>query len=113
VVVGGSHLRVIAGRTVQLDAVPGDPWEFQALCVDAFVASWHARGFSPVTIENDTGLLERVLDALGRPVPRQVVGRDSSVSKVGMVGSARPRWTSSGRFQAIASCGRSVLYSTR
>lgn len=64
---GGSHLRVIAGRTVQLDAVPGDPWEFQALCVDAFVASWHARGFSPVTIENDTGLLERVLDALGRP----------------------------------------------
>ena len=36
-------------------------------------------------------------------VPRQVVGRISSVSKVGVVGSARPRCTSSGRFQAIAS----------
>ena len=35
--------------------------------MDAFVASWRARGFSPVTIENDTGLLERVLAALGRP----------------------------------------------
>ncbi|BDZ62691.1 GDP-mannose 4,6-dehydratase [Demequina sediminis] len=36
-------------------------------------------------------------------VPRQVVGRISSVSKVGMVGSASPWWTSAGRFQAIAS----------
>ncbi|WP_082098963.1 helix-turn-helix domain-containing protein [Demequina iriomotensis] len=36
-------------------------------------------------------------------VPRQVVGRISSVSKVGMVGSASPRWTSAGLFQAIAS----------
>lgn len=36
-------------------------------------------------------------------VPRQVVGRISSVSKVGMAGSARPRCTSSGRFQEIAS----------
>ncbi|NLH71274.1 MAG: site-specific integrase [Brooklawnia sp.] len=36
-------------------------------------------------------------------VPRQVVGRISSCSKVGMVALARPRWTSKGRFQAIAS----------
>ncbi|WP_409048680.1 FAD-dependent oxidoreductase [Microbacterium sp. HA-8] len=36
-------------------------------------------------------------------VPRQVVGRDSSISKLGMVGSARPMCTSIGRFQAIAS----------
>lgn len=35
-------------------------------------------------------------------VPRQVVGRISSLSKVGMVGSASPRCTSIGRFQAIA-----------
>jgi integrase/recombinase XerD len=35
--------------------------------VDAFVASWRARGFSQVTIDNDTGLLERTLAALGRP----------------------------------------------
>ncbi|BDZ62366.1 hypothetical protein Lsed01_00971 [Demequina sediminis] len=36
-------------------------------------------------------------------VPRQVVGRISSASKVGMVGSASPWWTSAGLFQAIAS----------
>jgi len=36
-------------------------------------------------------------------VPRQGVGRISSRSKLGMVGSARPRCTSVGRFQAIAS----------
>nr|WP_240929306.1 tyrosine-type recombinase/integrase [Streptomyces coryli] len=44
-----------------------DPWQFQAACVDAFVASWRVRGFSPVTIDNDIGLLERTLKALGRP----------------------------------------------
>ena len=43
------------------------------------------------------------------PVPRQVVGRVSSISKLGMVGLASPRWTSAGRFQAIASCGRTWL----
>ena len=31
------------------------------------MASWRARGFSPVTIDNDIGLLERTLKALGRP----------------------------------------------
>ena len=49
----------------------------------------------------------------GSFVPRQVVGRISSLSKLGMVGSARPRWTSRGRFQAIASWGRTSLYSVR
>lgn len=44
-----------------------DPWQFQTACVDAFVASWRARGFSPVTIDNDIGQLERTLKALGRP----------------------------------------------
>jgi hypothetical protein len=38
-----------------------------------------------------------------RSVPRQVVGRISLVSNVGVVGSARPRCTSLGRFQAMAS----------
>jgi integrase/recombinase XerD len=47
--------------------VPADPWRFQAECVDAYVLSWVARGFSPVTIDNDTGVLERMLAALGRP----------------------------------------------
>ena len=46
--------------------------------------------------------------AVGLPpcVARQVVGRKSSLSKLGMVGSARPVWTSAGRFQEIASWGR-------
>lgn len=61
-------LRVVAGG-VQLAVEPGalDPVVFQADCVAAYVASWTARGFSPVTIENATGLLDRTLDLLGRP----------------------------------------------
>jgi transposase InsO family protein len=51
--------------------------------------------------------------ALNRTVPRQESGRISARSKVGMVGLARPRCTSSGRFQDSASCGRIVLNSTR
>ena len=63
----GPGLRVIEGRAVHSEVVTRDPVAFQASCVDAFVASWTARGFSPVTIENDTALLERMLTALGRP----------------------------------------------
>ena len=44
-----------------------DPAGFQAACVEAYLASWTARGFSPVTIENDSGVLDRVLTLLGRP----------------------------------------------
>ena len=36
-------------------------------CVEEYWASCTARGFSPVTIENDSGVLERVLALLGRP----------------------------------------------
>lgn len=46
-------------------------------------------------------------------VPRQIVGRISSLSKLGMVGSARPMWTPIDRFQAMASRGRISLYSMR
>lgn len=63
----GRHLQVIDGRAVQPELVPADPFQFQTACVDAFVLSWRARGYSPVTIENDTALLERMLTALGRP----------------------------------------------
>jgi site-specific recombinase XerD/DNA-binding Xre family transcriptional regulator len=61
-------LRVIEGS---LAAVKGpataDPQRFQEECVEAYLASWVARGFSPVTIENDSGVLERILALLGRP----------------------------------------------
>jgi hypothetical protein len=60
-------LRLIPGGAVAVDPVVADPVVFQRECVDAFVASWRARGFSPVTIDNDVGLLERALVALGRP----------------------------------------------
>lgn len=59
-------LRVISGSA----AVPASPLDadaFQAACVDAFVASWSARGFSPVTIENGIGVLDRFLELLAKP----------------------------------------------
>ncbi|WP_060894348.1 site-specific integrase [Streptomyces mirabilis] len=62
-----ARLQVIAGGAVPQGPLTTDPWQFQTMCVDAFVASWRARGFSPVTIDNDIGLLERTLTALGRP----------------------------------------------
>ena len=65
--VSEARLRVIAGSEVPAEPVVRDPWQFQGQCVEAFVASWRARGFSPVTIENDVGLLERTLSLLGRP----------------------------------------------
>ncbi|UED84720.1 hypothetical protein [Streptomyces profundus] len=59
-------MQVIASGAVE-GPLSSDPWQFQAICVDAFVASWQARGFSPVTVDNDIGLLERTLTALGWP----------------------------------------------
>lgn len=46
-------------------------------------------------------------------VPCQACGRFSAVGKLGVVGSARLRCTSRGRFQDSASCGRIVLNSVR
>jgi integrase/recombinase XerD len=65
--VGARHLQVVGGAAIEVAALPADPMAFQAGCVEAFVASWSARGFSPVTIENDIGVLDRMLRALGRP----------------------------------------------
>ncbi|MFD8533660.1 tyrosine-type recombinase/integrase [Streptosporangium canum] len=61
-----SRLQIVQGGGIPQEPITTDPWQFQAECVEAFVASWRARGFSPVTIDNDTGLLERTLTALGR-----------------------------------------------
>ena len=63
---GRAGLRVISGAAA---ASPSelDGESFQAVCVDGFVASWTARGFSPVTIENGMGVLERFLDLLAVP----------------------------------------------
>lgn len=64
--VGGVRLRVIEGQVVPAAGVV-DPERFQAGCVEAFVASWTVRGFSTTTIDNDVGVLEWMLEALGRP----------------------------------------------
>ncbi|MEU8874527.1 hypothetical protein AB0D24_25970 [Streptomyces javensis] len=60
-----ARFQVIAGGAVPKERLATDPWQFQAACVEAFVASWRARGFSPVTIDNDMSLLERTLAVLG------------------------------------------------
>lgn len=61
-------LRVVTGVTEPLElSGPADPMVFQAECVAAYEASWVARGFSAVTIENESGLLQRALSLLGRP----------------------------------------------
>src|SRR6478735_5902548 len=62
-------LKVITGRPAigVVSPDPPSPAAFQAACVEAYLASWTARGFSPVTIENDAGVLDRVLGLLGRP----------------------------------------------
>jgi site-specific recombinase XerD len=60
-------LRLIPGGAAPVGSIPADPVVFQRECVDAFVASWWARGISSVTIDNDIGLLERALTALRRP----------------------------------------------
>jgi integrase/recombinase XerD len=65
--VGDGRLRVISGEVAPV-AETRDPQRFQAECVEAFVASWTARGFAESTIVNDVGVLGRMLAALGRPV---------------------------------------------
>jgi len=59
-------LRVVGGANV-VAASPLDAASFQAACVGGFVASWSARGFSPVTIENAEGVLDRFLTMLEIP----------------------------------------------
>jgi integrase/recombinase XerD len=61
-----ARLRLIEGHLPGV-GVPADPLAFQSGCVEAFVASWTARGFAASTIDNDIGVLERMLAALGRP----------------------------------------------
>ena len=61
-----ARLRLVEGLLVPAE-LPVDPLVFQSECMDAFVASWTARGFAVSTIGNDIGVLERMLTALGRP----------------------------------------------
>lgn len=86
-------LRVVEGGAVSAARLPTDPVRFQVECLDAFVRSWVARGFSPVTIANDTGVLERMLAALGKPVweasPEDVDRVVGSLASGGLAASTR------------------------
>ena len=86
-----SSLRVIPGQAATAHvSVPPDPAAFQAACVEAYLASWTARGFSPVTIENDTGVLDRVLALLGRPAWEVTVEDVDRVVGMLAAGGLRP-----------------------
>ncbi len=63
---GRAGLRVVQGAAVPAASVL-EPDAFEAACVDGFVGSWSARGFSPVFIENATAVLERFLGLLAVP----------------------------------------------
>lgn len=85
-------LRLVGGGAAAV-ASPLDAGDFQASCVDAFVGSWSARGFSPVTIENAGGVLDRFLVMLGVPAwDAAVEDVDRVVAELvakGMVASTR------------------------
>ena len=57
----------VLSRAVSPRSCLADPLVFQSDCVEAFVASWTVRGFAASTIDNDTGVLDRMLASLGRP----------------------------------------------
>ncbi len=75
-------LRVIPGAAPVAASVL-DADAFQAGCVEGFVASWSARGFSPVTIENAIGVLDRFLELLA--VPAWEAGPDDVDRVVGVL----------------------------
>jgi len=62
------QLRCVDGTAVS--PLPGefvDPLTYQGRCVDGFVASQVARGFSTITIDNGIGVLERFLVLATKP----------------------------------------------
>ena len=61
-------LRLVEGAPVAgADLAVLDARTFQARCVEGYLASRVARGFSPVTIEGEAGVLERFLAIARRP----------------------------------------------
>jgi integrase/recombinase XerD len=84
---------VVQGSAEAAAYEPLDPERFQADCVQAYVASWVARGYSQVTIDTSTARLERVLATLGKPAWEATAGDiDEMVgtwASVGIVASTR------------------------
>ena len=63
----GGSLRLVTSARPGLPGVLPGPDAYQAACIEAYQASQVARGFSPLTIGNGAGTLERFLEACGRP----------------------------------------------
>jgi integrase/recombinase XerD len=64
--VARADLRVVGGKPSPA-ASPLDAETYEQACIEAFVTTWSARGFSSVFIENATGVLERFLALLSVP----------------------------------------------
>jgi integrase/recombinase XerD len=73
------QLRAVECLQATWDAGVVEPAAFQSGCVDGFVASQVARGFSATTIENGTGVLERFLALAGKPAWELTAGDVDSV----------------------------------
>src|SRR2546426_383071 len=78
---------------VRFAGVLRGPDAYQAACIEAYQASQVARGFSPLTIGNGAGTLERFLEACGRPaweVTREDIDRVAGeLAAAGMAASTR------------------------
>ncbi|MFZ2056412.1 MAG: tyrosine-type recombinase/integrase [Acidimicrobiales bacterium] len=88
-----AELRVVRGGA-EVPAIESfDPDRFQADCVAAYVASWVARGYSPVTVDSSTSRLERVLATLGKPAwevtPEDIDEMVGAWAAVGIAASTR------------------------
>jgi len=96
--VDGGGLRLVASDRSSRSGAPPDPEVYQASCIGAYQASQVARGFSPLTIDNGTGTLERFLAACGRPaweVTREDVDRVvGQLAAAGMTANTRRGYVS-------------------
>ena len=107
----GQHLAPFGDAVARLDEIPGIGPTAAAIIL-AEIGLDMTRFPTPAHLASWAKFAPGINSSAGN-VPRQESGRISARSKVGIVGSAKPRWTSSGRFQDSASCGRIVLNSTR
>ena len=89
----GGSLRLVTSARPGLPGVLPGPDAYQAACIEAYQASQVARGFSPLTIGNGAGTLERFLEACGRPaweVTREDINRVAGeLAAAGMAASTR------------------------
>ena len=94
----GGGLRLVRADRPERSGGPPDPKAFQAGCIEAYQASQVARGFSPLTIGNGTGTLERFLAACGHPaweVTREDIDRVvGQLAAAGMTSNTRRGYVS-------------------